>query len=258
MFIFQAFRGLLGEIKCFCFFRFKIIKRRCPYCDKYMSDLTGHLKLKLPDEKYVAYALTQDQVTRNRIFSRIRNLGMEKTNRLECTKENPNFGRKRSSTSSKRKTVMCSNCKTVLLSKNLARHKRSCTDAVQIKGVEVFSLNLEDFTDEFKTRVLGTLRNDAIGIACRKDHGVLLFGLYRFNRIKRKLDKAMEIRTSVRNEMRRLTTLYMIFKALKAPIQRYFNVVDMFNKENFACLKSAVSQMTTKEGSEIKLVSVTV
>ena len=89
-----------------------------------MSDLTSHLKLKHRNEKDVAYALTQDQITRNRIFLRIRNLGMEKTNRLECTKENPNFERKRSSTSSKRKTVMCSNCKTVLLSKNLARHNR--------------------------------------------------------------------------------------------------------------------------------------
>ena len=52
-----------------------------------MSDLTSHLKLKHRNEKDVAYALTQDQITRNRIFLRIRNLGMEKQIDLNVPKK---------------------------------------------------------------------------------------------------------------------------------------------------------------------------
>ena len=229
-----------------------MIKRRCPYCDQYRTDLTTHLKLKHKNEKEVILALQQNNsVSRNRIFAKIRNEGMEKTNKEECLSNVPTFERKRRS-NGKGKTVMCSKCKIVLLSKNMARHKKICSDTSLVRAVDVMTLKMDStLTEDFKSSVIGTLRDDEISSTIKKDDGILLVGIFRFNRIKKNKDKAMEIRRSVRNDMRRLALLYTNFKVLKPPCQRYFNSVDMFNKENFSCVRNAVDTMC-ENGDDIK------
>ena len=218
-----------------------------------MASLTSHLKHKHKDKREVAVALMEEnRSTRNKLFTIIRNNGMAKTNKVECQKHSPTFERKRKSKAKKGKVVMCSVCKTVLLSKNMARHKRTCSDTTKIRSIEVTTLSMDShFTDQFKTNVLGTLRNDEISSLIRKDNGILLVGIFRYNKVKQRQDKSMEIRRSVRNDMRRLAHLYKVFKCFKPPCERYLNSVDMFNKENFLSLKKAIDSYVSN-GDDIK------
>jgi len=228
-----------------------MIGRRCPYCDKYLADLSHHLKTKHYDVKDVAFALRQNPTTRIKLFSEIRNQGMEKTNKVECTKSTPKFERKRKS-KSKLRSVMCSNCKCVLLSKNMSRHKKICSDAVTVTAIDVKTLEKgSNLSKEFQTQVLGTLRNDSVSDSIKKDEGILLIGMMRFERLEKNKDKAMEIRKSVRNDMRKLAILYNHFKYMGPKEQRYFNSIDMFHKENIPMLRKAIVEYT-EEGEDIK------
>ena len=56
------------------------------------------------------------------------------------------------------------------------------------------------------------MRNDEVGMLCKSDETIITVGSYLFEKIKRKLDKEMEVRRSVRNDMRRLGNLYREFK----------------------------------------------
>jgi len=219
-----------------------MIRRRCPYCDNYFTDLSTHLKLKHKDVQDVAFALKQDSKKRKQLFATIRNKGMEKTNKTECVKPDPTFERKRKRTSTKNaRSVMCSNCRVVLLSKNMARHKRTCSDVSKIRAMDVVTIKTPNLSDSFKTQVLGTLRNDSLSDFIKKDEGILLIGMMRFDRLSKNKDKAMEIRRSVRSDMRRLASLYL----------RYVNSIDMFNKENIPALKIAIDKYSD-DGDDVK------
>ena len=93
--------------------------RRCKYCDVYRFDLPSHLSSQHPNEPVVVLAYKQsNRLIKNRLIAKIRNEGIEKTNKDECLKQNPKFERKRrrtgtaDETKKKYKSVMCSVCKT--------------------------------------------------------------------------------------------------------------------------------------------------
>ena len=106
-------------------------------------------------------------------------------------------------------------------------------------------------SEEFKINVIGTFINDEISSICKEDEGILSIGMVRYDRLKQNKDKAMEIRRSVRNDMRRLATLYRHFKRCNPPNVQYSSSVDMFNKANFSALKQAINEYCT-DGEKIK------
>ena len=68
------------------------------------------------------------------------------------------------------------------------------------------------------------------------------------DKIKRRVDKQIEVRNAVRNEMRRLAAdLYLIFR------KKFNNSSDILRRENFFAIKSAIELFTVEE-EDLKLV----
>ena len=221
----------------------------------YRANLPNHFKCAHRKEKRVAFALKQKPEIQREIFEKLKNEGMEKTNKLECIKKNPIFERKRKrnqNCNERLKSVMCSKCKVVLLQKNMSRHKRKCNESSDIRAVDMRSLTMDGtISDDFKVNVIGTFINDKISRVCKEDEGILSIGMVRYDRLKQNKDKAMEIRRSVRNDMRRLANLYEHFKKCDPASVQYSSSVDMFNKANFQALKKAINNYC-KDGDKIK------
>ena len=64
-------------------------------------------------------------------------------------------------------------------------------------------------TDEFKNYILNKLRDDDCG-HLRTDLRILEFGSILYDRIKRTLEKQVEIRKQVRSDMRQLVTFFSL------------------------------------------------
>ena len=79
----------------------------------------------------------------------------------------------------------------------------------------------------------------------------LMFGSHAFEKIKRKAGKEVEVKRSVRADMRKLAGLYLAMKDdnIKAI---YGDVRDMVRRENFTYLKRAIEKYTTKEDHSLE------
>ena len=94
---------------------------------------------------------------------------------------------------------MCSKCHGVYQRQSYSRHKSVCAGnslpptALDLDHTRV-KLNLSSI---FKKEILGTLRHNMIGEIIRSDQWILVIGSYRHHKIKRKFDKAMEVRSSL-------------------------------------------------------------
>ena len=102
-------------------------------------------------------------------------------------------------------------------------------------------------SDEFNSGILNTLIDDEVGNLCRSDVVILNVGLRHFDKSKRKLDKLVEVKKSVRNDMRRLATLYIYFKKENVKKVVYNNAHDMFVMCNFDALTQEIIEYTSKD-----------
>ena len=106
-------------------------------------------------------------------------------------------------------------------------------------------------TDDFKAHIIATMRNDSIGMKCKKDESVLLFGFRLFDKVKRRDDNIMGSRKDVRTKMRGLAHLHHVFVTeTDPPKQSFNNVKDLFIIKNFEMLKTAIKIYTTDPSSE--------
>ena len=113
------------------------------------------------------------------------------------------------------------------------------------------SASLESYSDDFKSFIIGKLRDDDIGQLIRSDPTILMIGSRLYDKIRRKKDKQTEVRRSVRADMRRLGHLFKNFKKLE--IQPIFNnATDMFLRKNFTNLKIAINLYTSSENEQQK------
>ena len=71
--------------------------------------------------------------------------------------------------------------------------------------------------------------------------------------MKRKSDKAVEVRKSVKTDMRRLASLYIVFKRRpSAEVVFGTTAHDMFNRANFSELSEAIEDYTTDSEKKLK------
>ena len=127
--------------------------------------------------------------------------------------------------------------------------KHSCK---KVLPVPVGLLRIPDeikISDEFRKNILSKFRSDATGEMCRKDATIIRIGAVFYNREKRKLEKSVEVRKSVRNDMRRLANLYRIFIKQSPIDQEHSDAADMFNRVNFDNLKESIELFTAKKNS---------
>ena len=129
----------------------------------------------------------------------------------------------------------------------MSRHAQYC------KGDKSFPIKIsmlsQTLDERFKSEIISSLRNDSIGALCERDEAILRFGNYLFKGKKMDPSKAVENRKSVRNQMRQLARLYIQF-TLTNPLQKYFNIIDMFNKDNFSSLLKSIEELST--GDKLK------
>ena len=152
---------------------------------------------------------------------------------------------------------MCTSCKGFYAKAFKTRHKALCgkescqfpiTIAVDCTSDE--SWNLSD--DQFKQRILNIIRDDMIGRLAKSDPVILMVGHRLYGKIKRRLNKKLEVERSVRSDMRRLAHDYQRFKKRKLDLSLTCtndknNAGDMFLRENFEVLKCAVESYTCSD-----------
>ena len=187
------------------------------------------------------------------MFDLFKNEGILKTNLEEIGKDNPNFETDRRQ-NTVAESVVCSGCNKYLYKSSLAKHRKTCiVEGPKAYGIEMplFKRSNLKLTDDFKAHIIATIRNDSIGMKCKKDESILLFGFRLFDKVKRRDDNIMGSRKDVRTKMRGLAHLHHVFVTeTDPPKQSFNNVKDLFVIKNFEMLKTAINIYTTDPSSE--------
>lgn len=102
-----------------------------------------------------------------------------------------------------------------------------------------------ELSDEYKAHIISTMRNDSIGMKCKKDQSILLFGFRLYDKVKRRDDNIVGARKDVRTKMRCLGHLHNIFVTETYPVKQvYNNMKDLFVIKKFDMLKRAITLYT--------------
>ena len=107
-------------------------------------------------------------------------------------------------------------------------------------------------TEEFKQRILARLRDDEIGKLCRSDPTILKLGSVLYRKIKRKKDKSVQVRRTVRAEMRSIANVYLLLLKHPEITQKCGDCMDMFYRYNFNQLRNVIDIYTTYADDSIK------
>ena len=169
--------------------------------------------------------------------------GIQKFNKEECNKENPNFQRVKASKGDCRECQSCGGC----FSRRIVfRHQRQCQKDGLVPPKPRDLLQCQSDVSPAFLELLDSLHFDEVGNFCRKDTLVKLLGNRLFMAEKSKVDKTNEVKRSVRASMRMLTRLYFeirkVFQLIKQ--EECENIEDMFMRENFHVLTRAVDKIT--------------
>ena len=218
------------------------------FCQDTVTNLSRHITRKHNENAHVKEALKIGRKECKAEFDKFRKEGIYQANMQKMSDPGAVFDREYD-------IVMCTSCKGFYARTFYYRHSRHCLDSCP--PVLVLPCQLKEKCDfgvsqEFKECILNIMCNDEVGMLCKSDETIITVGSYLFEKIKRKLDKEMEVRRSVRNDMRRLGNLYREFKQSEGVKQVFHNACDMFRRENFLILTKAIDTYTKKNEDRIK------
>ena len=134
-------------------------------------------------------------------FTRFRRQGIFEVNCAQASKKNPNYERERSAKVSK-DISYCNYCFSFVSRKFWYTHLKNCQkhSCKKIVPIPVGLLKLPDeinISDDFRNNILSKFRSDKIGEICCSDPTILRVGSIFYNKEKRKVGKAVEVRKSV-------------------------------------------------------------
>jgi len=95
-------------------------------------------------------------------------------------------------------------------------------------------------------------RDDAIGRLIKRDETIRAYGLHLYEVKSIRIGKEVEVKKSIRTDMRKLARLYQNFLCQSNPLERYNNAMDMFNKINFPILKKSIKDIGTDADIKVK------
>lgn len=222
--------------------------RRCPFCEQYHSALSRHIKRKHKDEEAVKQALDLPKKERIDAFGSFCSEGIFQTNKKEIGKQIPHYERSRKGKTNE-DLVMCNGYKEFVLKGSLSKHRRTCYGKERSFAIGLPMLKNEipqELSEAFKKHILATLRNDEVGLKCKNDHAVLLFGLRLYDKVNR-CHNIVGARRDVRSKMRMLVHLYLQFLNHKLTKICFGNAKDMFHTNNFEALTKAIASYTSAE-----------
>ena len=171
------------------------------------------------------------------------------TNMEEAGKDCPRYERSRNS-QNKASLVMCAECKIFITQGSMFNHKKTCSGKEKSIDVRLIAEPTEETSESFKKNVIATMRNDTVGMICKKDRNILICGYWSFQKVKRS-QNVVGARDSVRKDMRYLGHCYMHFLNSEPSKLIYNNSKDMFLIENFKSLSDAIDKYCG-EGKNLK------
>ena len=228
-------------------------KRPCLFCGAVDSRLPRHILTKHRTEPLVQPLINlprKEQLYRIGFFRRD---GIKQHNLKVIEGGGCNFMREREVGKSD-ESIMCSGCNGFFSRSYAARHKKVCPAIgnnfmIPIADLDrVKSLTFNDLDKNFKG-LLDGLRLDKVGNYVKGDPIILMIGVRSFERLKKKKDKKVETKRTVRARMRILARLYLNF-------QQYYsnqsevclpevcgNSADIFHRDVMTILGKAINDI---------------
>ena len=206
-----------------------------------------HLKNAHHAEPVVQNALKLPKKQRNQEFSKLKRKGIFKHNKGEARKVHPSYQREKKGNIWK-KIVCCGSCGKMVGSRGLSKHKKNCISN-HLNGVTFPITMLEvpvNVDDNFKQHIVNKFLEDEIGSFCRSDEIILTVGNIFYRAVRRKKDKKIQVRKSLRSDMRRFARLYMNMNKSEIT-QKYGNSRDVFLRCNFQELRQSIDKCTTTD-----------
>ena len=224
--------------------------RPCPFCDKFQTRLTRHLRLRHAKEPQVSKALLLPKSARDAAFAAVKKSAIYGHN-LEQMKQpgKSELVRERNQGVGKELLIcgICHGC-------YIWSHKKRCRSTSAINfPLPVSLVETSAVSEEFKCTILRLFRNDAVGRICQNDHAILLVGEKLFAKLKKKPDKKTEVKRSIMADMRKLGNLYLEFTQQNPPsLGSPASSVDMLERRNFPTLEKAITIYTTRDDTDLK------
>src|SRR6218665_3285790 len=178
----------------------------------------------------------------------MRKEGISKHNTAQMKAGSSIYERERSRTRCNN-LVQCGNCQGFFSKSYFARHRKLCmADLAQQPKAMPIDLLADRFcneTESFKTDILACFAKDSVGLLCKTDNMIRLFGSRMFEKLAGKTDKEAEVKRSVMSDMRRLAYLYLAFRKIcENSGQKVSSSSDMISRTNFPYLEDAIKQYT--------------
>ncbi|XP_030848126.1 uncharacterized protein LOC105437122 isoform X3 [Strongylocentrotus purpuratus] len=233
--------------------------RVCPFCHKSCGEkLTRHITQVHKHEKSVKDALKLPKKERNVAMSVFKKQGILHANQNQIKKKDPQYQRERKCNTNDKMTI-CGLCKGFYSKPYFKRHKRYCRGDTAAEACAVpvsllmSNVQVNEDVSEFTTEILSKFRDDEIGEVCRTDEVITNIGQRLWSKERSKRDKRSQVRKSVMASMRRLASLYALFKQQHAihgnSVLQNGNAGDMFDRLHFHALSEAITVYTTGEES---------
>jgi len=184
-------------------------------------------------------------------FRLLRREDMMKHNKQQLCLRNPKIERERNNKVDN-KLVVCTACSGFFSAAFYYQHRKRCQakPSLPAQNVPVTLLMpaTTDVSEHFRTEVLSKFRDDDIGQICQTDPTIITVGSRLYDKLKKRNDKKVEVKKSVRTDMRRLAQLYVAFREKHAAAKPE----DMLVRSNFRLLDQAIESCTdvNDEGEE--------
>ena len=212
----------------------------------------------------VKEALSFSSAKKNEYLKKFKREGIMVFNISEASKKKPRYQRERKGRKAEdTKLSFCNKCSMFMTSKEFQRHRRDICKNSGANPSKAISTSTEIFeqsikhknlflTDDFKKYILSKIGTDQIGKICRQDQTILKLGSIFYSKIKRKQDKAIQVRKKVRQDMRIIAHMYCLLRQQDGMNVMFGDAMDMFIRDNFPQLRSVIDIYTSNKDDSIK------
>ena len=235
----------------------------CIFCRKLIPNpLSRHITRCHNEVPEVKEAMKLPKKQKHQRFHSVKLQGILQFNKSQTTLDNPCYQRERWSHKTDN-AISCSGCSTFISQKAFSRHRKGCCKITERRPQEIISMRMAlieygskyaelNLSNEFKNKILERFCNDEVGRLCKSDQTILNLGSVFYGKIKRRKDKTVQVRRSVRAEMRGISTMYLLLLKQPGILQKFGDAMDMFCQENFPQLRTVIEEYTTSSDDSIK------
>ncbi|XP_060554702.1 uncharacterized protein LOC132715677 isoform X3 [Ruditapes philippinarum] len=233
--------------------------RPCPFCGKFRTKLTEHIKKKHKNEKDVQEAMSLPTQERNEKFSLFKKAGifrenikiMRNSDRTHSAKLIPERRHQQ------KQLVTCLSCKAFLSKEQFYKHKKlcnkfSCTRPSPncVNSYHLAKSGNNEIKNLYASEIIDRFHDDEVGKICKNNEEIGKYGFKKFISYGVNNAKKDEKRKSTMSTMRQIARLYLEVKEYMKnhSLQNEISVKDMFTRRNMKYIKEVIherKQVTT-------------